>query len=282
MAVYRSILKQMNAKLKSDLYRLKIPLKNVMVVGVDYCQQGKGQILGFVSSYNQHLAQYYSQVVNQPYTKENEDKSKDEQCEIATAERTTILKQFVKSALETYQTHNNGALPENILIYRDGVGGPQMKEKLKSVELEDMINAMTSFTQGYKPKILYCLIDKKISHRLFDKDSQGNFKNPGPGTVLDTGLVENDGDVVFDFLMIPHHATIATALPVHFDVAYNSTGMKKNDVEILTYHLCYGYANFCGSVKVPAACKYAEKLVNYAHDLKIKPNERLSLNLHYL
>jgi aubergine len=126
------------------------------------------------------------------------------------------------------------------------------------------------------------LIDKKISHRLFDKDQAGNFRNPGPGTVLDSGLVENAGETTFDFLMIPHNATIATALPVHFDVVYNTTMILKKDIELLTYHLCYGYANFCGPVKVPAACKYAEKLVNYAHEMKIIPNTKLSLNLHYL
>jgi aubergine len=38
IAVFRSILKQMNAKLKSDLYRLSIPLKSTMVIGIDYCQ----------------------------------------------------------------------------------------------------------------------------------------------------------------------------------------------------------------------------------------------------
>jgi hypothetical protein len=37
-----------------------------------------------------------------------------------------------------------------------------------------------------------------------------------------------------------------------------------------------------GSIKVPGAVMYAQKIANYAHDLGIKPNEALCGNLHYL
>ena len=41
------------------------------------------------------------------------------------------------------------------------------------------------------PKILYCFVDKKICHRLFDKDNGNGYINPCPGTVVDSGLVES-------------------------------------------------------------------------------------------
>lgn len=83
--------------------------------------------------------------------------------------------------------------------------------------------------------------------------------------------------------MIPHKATVATAQPVHFKVVYNSTGLAKDKIELSTYHLTYNYFNFSGPIKVPNACMYAKKLAEYAYDNKIyKPNENLSLNLHYL
>ena len=52
------------------------------------------------------------------------------------------------------------------------------------------MKAICNYAQGYNPKILYCLVNKRISHRLFEKDN-GNYINPGPGTVLDTVLVES-------------------------------------------------------------------------------------------
>jgi len=51
--------------------------------------------------------------------------------------------------------------------------------------------------------------------------------NPSPGTVLDSNLVENQGDRTYDFFLIPHKATVATAQPVHFKVVYNTGQMTK-------------------------------------------------------
>jgi len=53
-------------------------------------------------------------------------------------------------------------------------------------------------------------VNRNISHRLFYKDN-GGYINPGPGTALDVGLVEDQGDKYFDFYLIPHKATVATA-----------------------------------------------------------------------
>lgn len=87
---------------------------------------------------------------------------------------------------------------------------------------------------------------------------------------------------VYDFVLVPHKATVATALPVNFAVKFNNSNFTKNDFETLTYHLCYNYFNFGGGIKVPNVVKYAEKAANYSVDIKGKPNERLSSSLHYL
>jgi len=74
------------------------------------------------------------------------------------------------------------------MIYRDGVGGPTMEIKVINNEIAYIINVIQSYSSGYQPKILYVLVNKRISHRLFEKDN-GGYMNPGPGTVLDTDLV---------------------------------------------------------------------------------------------
>jgi hypothetical protein len=127
-------------------------------------------------------------------------------------------------------------------------------------------------------------VDKKINTRLVEKNND-SYSNPAPGTVVDTGLVEHSpqsGNGSFDFYMVAHKATIATALPVHYFVVKNTTTMNQNQVEEFTYHLCYNYFNFMGSIKVPAAVMYAHKVANYANDLAILPSDRLCTNLHYL
>jgi eukaryotic translation initiation factor 2C len=131
---------------------------------------------------------------------------------------------------------------------------------------------------------LYTLVDKRINTRLVEKQGD-SYANPAPGTIVDTGLVEHapaNGKGSFNFYMVAHKATIATALPVHYFVVKNTTTLRQEEVETFTYHLCYNYFNFMGSIKVPGAVMYAHKVANYANDLGILPSEALSGNLHYL
>jgi aubergine-like protein len=106
--------------------------------------------------------------------------------------------------------------------------------------------------------------------------------NPGNGTVVDTAVVEVQGDQIFDFYLIPHKATVATAQPVLFKSVYNTTGINKEQFETSTYHLCYNYFNFAGPIKVPMVCMYAHKICTYAQENKCIPSTGLSSYLHFL
>jgi hypothetical protein len=57
---------------------------------------------------------------------------------------------------------NNGVLPEQIVIYRDGVGGPTIQEKVEREECKIIHDLLETTTQGYMPKIIYCLVDRNI------------------------------------------------------------------------------------------------------------------------
>lgn len=75
--------------------------------------------------------------------------------------------------------------------------------------------------------MLFVLVNKRITLRLFAKYSEEIYINPGPGTVLDTTLVDDDGPTIFDFYLNSHKATIATARPVHYKVIHNTTSLSK-------------------------------------------------------
>lgn len=65
----------------------------------------------------------------------------------------------------------------------------------------------------------------------------GTVINPAPGTLVDKGIVERDGDKIFDFFMISNNnPKTATALPVHYSVAINTTDMTKTEIEEFTHH----------------------------------------------
>jgi hypothetical protein len=56
LGVMSNLLKQMNAKVRQDLYRLSIPaFRNTMLIGVDLIMSGSGKLIGMCATSNQHL-----------------------------------------------------------------------------------------------------------------------------------------------------------------------------------------------------------------------------------
>jgi hypothetical protein len=83
-------------------------------------------------------------------------------------ERAEILKGFVNDAMAVYRK-NTQSLPEQIIIYRDGMGGPSMTAKVQELEVKVITDLLENTDPGFKPKIIYCLVDRNIQHRLFVK-----------------------------------------------------------------------------------------------------------------
>ncbi len=81
--------------------------------------------------------------------------------------RAKIVGLFIKEALQEYKKANKGALPEKIVIYRDGFGTPSMFENIKPYEPEYLLEQIKSTTTGYNPQLIYCLVDKNRPQRIF-------------------------------------------------------------------------------------------------------------------
>ena len=155
--------------------------------------------------------------------------TKDEIEEDTCKGRTKILIQFIRDALDNWKDQNKGQVPKQIVIYRDGVGGPSFQEKCLKLEGPggELMEAIKGYAPNYDPKILYVFINKRITTRFFEKFGNGLI-NPGPGTLVDSTIVQQDGDKIFDFYMVANdNPTSATAIPVHYEVAINTTNLSK-------------------------------------------------------
>mmetsp|Transcript_12168 Transcript_12168/g.18807 ORF Transcript_12168/g.18807 Transcript_12168/m.18807 type:complete len:126 (+) Transcript_12168:2317-2694(+) len=123
--------------------------------------------------------------------------------------------------------------------------------------------------------------------RFFEYNNGDTF-NPGPGTCVDSTIVQKDGPRLFEFAMVSNNNPFtATALPVLYKVAYNSSDLTKKEIEEFTHHQCYGYYGFGGPIKTPAAVKYAEKLAQYMTEnemakKKLASSDQLANKLHFL
>jgi len=134
----------MIGKLGGELWRLAIPIKKMMVVGIDVYHKTEKKyksLAGIVSSLNNDQTRWYSKVCFQ----------------MMGQELTDTLKIAFQQALKKYQEINN-YLPDKIFIYRDGVSDGQ----LSVVADHEVVQLKSVFEMfpDYKPK-------KRISTRIF-------------------------------------------------------------------------------------------------------------------
>uniref|UniRef100_A0A7N6BQ10 Piwi domain-containing protein n=1 Tax=Anabas testudineus TaxID=64144 RepID=A0A7N6BQ10_ANATE len=263
MIVAQKILLQMNSKLGGELWTVNVPLKNLMVVGVDVhhdTSKSHRSVMGFVASVNSSLTRWYSRVTFQSPTEE-----------LINGFRVCLL-----AALQKYFEVNH-TLPEKIVVYRDGVSDGQLK-MVERYEIPQLIKCFDTFP-SYEPKLVFIVVQKRISTNLYSWASN-NLGTPPPGTVLDHTLTKKDW---VDFYLMAHNIRHGCGLPTHYIMLYNTANLTPDHLQRLTYKMCHLYWNWPGTIRVPAPCKYAHKLAflsgQYLHS---EPAIQLADKLFYL
>uniref|UniRef100_A0A3Q3XAQ2 Piwi-like protein 2 n=1 Tax=Mola mola TaxID=94237 RepID=A0A3Q3XAQ2_MOLML len=262
-SVAQKILLQINSKLGGELWTVSVPLKHLMVIGVDVhhdTSKKHQSVMGFVASLNSSLTCWYSRVTFQNPTEE-----------MIGGLRVCFL-----AALQKYYDVNH-TLPEKIVVYRDGVSEGQLK-MVEQFEIPQLIKCFETFS-SYEPKLVFIVVLKRISTTLYSCVSN-NFGTPPPGTVLDHTLTHKDW---VDFYLIAHHIRQGCGLPTHYISLYNTANLSPDHLQRLTFKMCHLYWNWPGTIRVPAPCKYAHKLAylsgQYLHS---EPAIQLSDKLFFL
>ncbi|XP_038559876.1 piwi-like protein 2 [Micropterus salmoides] len=238
--VAQKILLQINSKLGGELWTVSVPLKNLMVVGVDVhhdTSKSHRSVMGFVASVNSSMTRWYSRVTFQTPTEE-----------LINGFRVCLL-----AALQKYFEVNHN-LPDKIVVYRDGVSDGQLK-MVEQYEIPQLIKSFETFP-NYEPKLVFIVVQKRISTTLYSSASN-NFGTPPPGTILDHTLTQRDW---VDFYLMAHHIRQGCGLPTHYICLYNTANLTPDHLQRLTFKMCHLYWNWPGTIRVPAPCKYAHKL----------------------
>ncbi|XP_044052946.1 piwi-like protein 2 [Siniperca chuatsi] len=262
-SVAQKILLQMNSKLGGELWTVNVPLKHLMVVGVDVhhdTSKAHQSVMGFVASVNSSMTRWYSRVTFQTPTEE-----------LINGFRVCLL-----AALQKYYEVNHN-LPEKIVVYRDGVSDGQLR-MVEQYEIPQLIKCFETFP-SYEPKLVFIVVQKRISTTLYSW-AANNFGTPPPGTILDHTLTHKDW---VDFYLMAHHIRQGCGLPTHYISLYNTANLTPDHLQRLTFKMCHLYWNWPGTIRVPAPCKYAHKLAflsgQYLHS---EPAIQLSDKLFFL
>ncbi|KAJ0837844.1 putative post-transcriptional gene silencing PAZ-Argonaute family protein [Helianthus annuus] len=147
----------------------------------------------------------------------------------------------------------NKVKPNKIVVYRDGVSDDQF-EMVLNKEMVDMKKAI--YTEHYRPFVTFVVAQKRHTTRLF-LNNENEIGNVPPGTVVDTNIVHTSN---FDFYLCSHFGGIGTSKPTHYTVIWDEIGFSSNEIQRLTYDLCFVFARCTKPVSLVTPVYYADLL----------------------
>lgn len=202
------------------------------------------------------------------------------ECRIQGKEKEEAIKQvgmMLEGRIIRYKSQNN-VLPENIIVYRDGVSDGQYTQvrDLEMNAIREMFRRLYGADKKKHPRITFIIVTKRHHVRLFpcrNSDMDKN-NNPLPGTVVDRGITR---PALWDFYMVAQSAIMGTARPAHYVVMHdeifrsktvNPDGRAADVLQELTHNVCYmmGRCTRSVSYSTPAflADKYCERARRWA------------------
>ncbi|KAM9095070.1 piwi-like protein 1 [Sarcophilus harrisii] len=265
LAVVNKLVLQMNCKMGGHLWKVSVPFKDAMFIGIDCyhdISSGHQSAAGFVASLDASLTKWYSHCVLHKAGQELLDG----------------LSGFLETALEAWKENNKQSiLPKIIFVYRDGIGDGQL-ETMVNYEVPQILNCLNSLP-NYSYKLVIIVVKKRVNTRFF-AENNGNLINPNAGTVIDVEVTRPEW---YDFFIISQSAKAGSVTPTHYNVVFDNTNLKPDQIQCLTYKLCYMYYNWTGVIRVPAPCQYAHKLAFLVgQNVRKTPSKDLSDRLYFL
>lgn len=182
---------QVTCKLGGQLWAVQIPYKQCIIFGVDVFHHPTRKnlsVIGIVASLNVQCTTWYSQSFFQ-------DKHE---------EITNTLRTGISNALKKFYEVNK-FMPNQIFVYRDGVGDGQLPV-VRHHEVPQVEQAVELYARYYKdsrPSVTYIVVQKRINVKVLVM-KEGQVSNPPPGTVLDHTVTKSNYN---DFFLISQHVT---------------------------------------------------------------------------
>jgi hypothetical protein len=233
-----------------------------MVIGIDVTHPSPGSssnapsVAGMVASIDRYLGQWPA----------------DLRIQRSRQEMVTSLDTMLKSRLLHWRKNRkNKVLPENLLIYRDGVSEGEYSTVLET-ELPLLRKACNELypapdTKKGLPNITIIIVGKR-HHTRFYPTKEGDADrscNPKNGTVVDRGITEAHN---WDFFLQAHTAIQGTARPAHYYIILDEIFSKQKPkpphqntadiLEDLTHSMCYLFGRATKAVSICPPAYYAD------------------------
>ncbi|KAI0483833.1 ribonuclease H-like domain-containing protein [Xylaria cf. heliscus] len=175
----------------------------------------------------------------------------------------TLEERFAQR-LRLFQKHSN-RLPENIIIFRDGVSEGQYEQVLQ-VELPMIREACKKiYPATQRAKISLIVSVKRHQTRFYPTNERNTVKsrNIKNGTVVDRGVTQAP---FWDYYLTAHKGLQGTSRPAHYTVLIDEVfeasagSLAANQLINLTFELCHLFGRATKAVSICPPAYYADIL----------------------
>ncbi|CAF0996353.1 unnamed protein product [Rotaria sp. Silwood1] len=187
---------------------------------------------------------------------------KEGKCSIETIIGMTDM---VKQLLDYYRQANK-VLPNKIVFYRDGVDDGQFG-KVIAHEIPAICQAFDLIygDKSNHPLLTFIVVKKRHNTRFFNYNaSTKQMSNMSIGTVIDTTIVHPYQN---NFYLNSHNAFQGVNHPSLYHVLLDEIGFTANELQLLTYHLCFTDPRSSASEAIPSVVHQADIAAFKARDL---------------
>ena len=101
------------------------------------------------------------------------------------------------------------------------------------------------------------MVNLRNSERFFTAGNE--IKNVPPGTLVSSNIVSKD----YDFFIVSQQSFKGSIVPNHYKVIACNSKLEEGHLQELIFSQCFNYANWTGSIKVPAILQYAKKCARF-------------------
>jgi len=151
------------------------------------------------------------------------------------------------------------------VVYRDGVSEGQFRQVIDS-ELMQLRRACMQIDPAFRPFLTFVTAQKRHNTKVFasnpkDADRSGNVPS---GTVVDTTICHPKE---FDFFLESQGGLQGTSRPTHYKVLFDDNKFTPDQLQALTYRLCFTFARATRSVGLVTPAYYADLLAERGRNL---------------
>lgn len=247
-----NVLNQMVVKCNGRLYDIKLGemssslAKRSTIIGVEVVKYGRGKKYSLVGTVNK----LHNKITTEEIIRDANDKEN------------FPINTFVDKLI-------TGAKEMTIVIYRNGSNSSQTKNIIDEDILPLRMHLDNLKRTGTNVTCAFIITNKLIDVKFFMMDGS-NLNNPKSGLCVDDHIISPGS---YEFYIQPQFVNQGTATPTKFQVLMDDTSMTLEEIEQITYYMCYYYWNWAGAIRVPAVLKFSEVFSKFSNTVLNNQND---------